>query len=100
MTVYHCGLFDRYGNMVTKTTVNNKYRTVEAASEFVAAHSKEVPNDSFLCVTTEHKNSLAVYRIRSQENSRGKRLIQMEVAKTLDKEMVDVLTNRTLHASS
>lgn len=100
MTVYHCGLFERNSNLVLKDLVTDKFRTIEAASEFVAAHRNDIPNDTFLCVTTEHKNSLAIYRIQSREASMGKRLISMETARALDKEIVDVLTNRTLHASS
>jgi hypothetical protein len=102
MTKYICGLFDFYteepAGLVELEGVNN---TKDAVSMFIDKfrNSSIAGNTYWLCVTSEHKSNMMVYKMTCKLNSNGKLVTSVIPMKTLEKEKVDVLVSRTLQPS-
>lgn len=103
MTKYICGMFDIYSeDRIAVVTVDGVNNTKDALSKFIDRfrNSTDLAGETYhVCITTEHKANVMVYKIIYKLNSNGKLITTALPMKDLEKEKVDVLVSRTLQPS-
>jgi hypothetical protein len=100
MTKYFCGMFDFYSELrISVIEIDGVYNTKDALSRFIDRFRNSTAlagEDYYVCITTEHKSNVMVYKVSYKLNSNGKLVTSAIPLRNLDKEKVDVFVSCTL----